>query len=627
LRWGGYIGLGAAIAVALSCAGEDAAGPEQALRKVRVPLVSWRHTRRTRRSVQGSPRSEWIRVDGARRAAIVGEAPYGVQVRLGAHGPGHFRGACAVRGKGGATFRARLTDRGGTQRLLEMELSDGGGAASPFEVDLPAGEDSWIDLEVASEGGAGSPLGVWVAPVVETVEKWGTRPPPGAPNVLLITLDTTRRDELGTFGGSVPTPALDALAADGVVFSQAYAVAFNTEPSHASLLTGSYAREHGVHDNNHRLVDERTTLAEVLRAHGWATAGFVSSSVLVRRMGMAQGFDFFDDSIFYDPRSDMGTQARVQRRLDRTTAAMRRWLDRGPREPFFAWLHAYDPHQPYFPPRKERGPLEAEAPPEVLDLFVDERGVSRGLLSLVGMDRELTRDAAHLARAYYRGEIAFLDEQIGALLDDLRRRGLYDEMLVVVVSDHGESFLDRGPRLALSHASLHGEVTHLPLILKLPASLGGAVRARYDGLVGNLDIAPTLLEILGIEVPPSWTGKSFWTALQAGAPFRDFLVLEGRRGIEAGVRSGRYSFRQLLLAKDGEAVGYSPGRRAELYDVAADPAERNDLSEELPGEVRRMRGLIDAFYRDAPSMSGVVVPEQREALRALGYLEPGADTR
>ena len=280
-------------------------------------------------------------------------------------------------------------------------------------------------------------------------------------NVLLITLDTTRADYLGCYGGSVQTPALDDLARRGVLFSQALTPAPITLPAHASLLTGLYPHHHAARTNGfYRLEDTHKTLARELKNAGYATGAIISAMVLGSRYGLAAGFDNYHDD-FSDARPQpQGYEA--ERRADRTTDHAVAWLREHCGGPFFLWVHYFDPHVPYDPP-----------PPY----------------------------AQQYAQNPYAGEIAFMDAQLGRLLDALQQLGLGDNTLVIAAGDHGESLNEHGEGLLLpalqpdgTRASDHG------------VRRAGRRRPR-SGLVSLTDVMPTALSLLACRrrTPTVWT--------------------------------------------------------------------------------------------------------------------------
>ena len=297
-------------------------------------------------------------------------------------------------------------------------------------------------------------------------------------NVVLITLDTTRADRLGCYGyARALTPALDELAAKGVLFEQAFCSAPLTLPSHATMLTGLHPPEHGLRVNAKKSLDSTTvTVAEVLRKAGYRTGAFIASFVLDSEFGLDGGFDVYDDGEA-DNDSVQSAEAKVMqyRSGDRVTDAALKWLA-GVDEPFFCWVHLFDPHQPY-------------------------------------RRHEALAGTAFAGKPSYDSEIAFADMQVRRLMDFLSGRHLSDRTLVVVVGDHGEGFGQHGE---IDHGwMLYDTTMRVPLIFSLPGRVGQGQRS--DALVSLVDLMPTILEFAGIERASTGMGRSLGAALSGGA--------------------------------------------------------------------------------------------------------------
>lgn len=411
-----------------------------------------------------------------------------------------------------------------------------------------------------------------------------SRPP--RTNVLLVTFDTTRADHLGCYGSrAAQTPVVDRLAREGILFESAYSSIPLTAPSHATILTGRHPIAHGVRDNGlFVLSPEQTTLAEVLKQRGYGTAAAIGGFPLVARFGLDQGFGFYDDRLVTEYDMVLGTQptkpalAFDERRAARVNEAAIGWLQEHAQQPFFLWVHYYDPHQPFQPPV----PYD--------DLF---------------------------AESPYDGEIAYVDESLGTLLDSLRGLGVYDRTLVVVTADHGEGLGDHGE---LTHSYLLYESTlHVPLVMRGP---GLPAERRVPGRVRLVDVAPTILDALGIAVPAEMQGRSL-TTLWSGTPPRI------DRTHYAETLSPRLSqnWGELRALYD-ENWKYVHGPRPELFDLAADPGELRNLAPENPAQAAGMKGRLQAFLeRNSPpggSRMSAVDAETRSRLQALGYLAAGA---
>lgn len=401
------------------------------------------------------------------------------------------------------------------------------------------------------------------------------------PNLLLITLDTTRADRLGCYGyRQGQTPRLDRLAREGVLAEQAIAVAPTTLPAHASILTGLYPPRHGVRDNaDFRLPPEEVTLAEHLKAQGYSTAAVVASVVLSSSQGLAQGFDAYDEP--RDPPSAAFVAQKLQfhplldRPADQVTAAALTFLDLLQSKPFFLWVHYFDPHSDYAPP----APWNAK-----------------------------------FAKNLYDGEIAFMDGQIGRLLDGFSARGLLDRTLVAVIGDHGEGLGDHGEE---THGVfLYEPMVRVPLLLRLPGTLPKS--ARYPGLVSQVDLAPSLLDLMGLPALPGPQGISLAAGLKGGkAAQRDPVYSES-------VMVQRVYGWSPLYALRGEAWKFIEAPAAEYFDLRKDPGEKNNLAAADQPALERARQALAALRAGlGTSASAAEKPadaERRAQLASLGYL-------
>jgi choline-sulfatase len=392
-------------------------------------------------------------------------------------------------------------------------------------------------------------------------------PAAGAP-VVVISIDTLRADRLPVYGyRAVATPHIDALAAESVVFENAYTHCPLTLPAHASLFTGLLPPEHGVRNNiGYRLDARHATLAGLLKARGYATGAALSSYVLRRTTGLDAGFDFYADVATASGAKAVG---QVQRPGPQTVRLALDWV-RGVRDlPFFLFVHLFEPHSPYAPPEP------------------------------------------HLSRygASYDGEVAAADAAVGALVAGLREMGVYEKSVVVLLSDHGEGLGDHGED---EHGILlYREALHVPLVLRLPGRERAATRERAPA--GLRDVLPTIARLLGLEAPATARGRD---------------LLSPSRATDSGVYSETYyprihlgwsELRSLVDAR----YHLIDGPRPELYDIARDPAERRDVLSGRPQVGAAMRGALASgtpgFVPPAPANA-----EERERLRSLGYLAGGS---
>ncbi len=463
---------------------------------------------------------------------------------------------------------------------------------------------------------------------------WGCRrQAPAGPNVLLVSVDTLRADHLGSYGYDRPTsPYLDGLALRGVRFTRASSVVPTTLASHAMMLTGLYPYQSGVARNGFVLPDEIPTLAELLSRRGYATAGFVSSYVLAREFGMAQGFGHFDDEL---PERTTLLQHKTVRGSRETSDAAIAWI-RSAREPFFAFVHYFDPHWPYEPPE--------DAP----DFDPGYRGSVRGSQAeiralrarLAASGGEPDRDVRHLV-ALYDAEIASVDAQIGRLWGALQEAGRSERTLAILTADHGESFWEHGE--FIDHGETVYETTlHVPLLILRPGSRAGAVS---DQPVSTLDLFPTICALAGVAPELPVAGVSLVPLLDdPAAPLpRRLLFAEatkpppGRGRPVAGPAGDRARWANLpwMKALRIGALKYvwtpghvwPPGGREQLFDLAADPAEMEDLSGRLEhrdtlAELREaMSARVETIRAEARRAEISADREAWEQLRSLGYAE------
>jgi len=432
-------------------------------------------------------------------------------------------------------------------------------------------------------------------------------PPAGPANLLLVTLDTTRSDHLSVYGyARDTTPRLRGLAETGTRFAQAYAATATTGPSHATLFTSRYPISHGVVKNGVRLRNGEHTLAEHLLARGYATAAFVSSYVLDRRFGWGQGFEHYDDEFTtlgasVEPRHEWRAhpiEHGFDRRADATTRRAIAWLraTRPRGRPFFLFVHYFDPHAPVVPPEPFRTRFAA-AP-----------------------------DATRLERrvGLYDGEIAFVDEQIGVLLDALAELDLERSTLVAVTADHGEGLMQHGHMAHGVH--LYEEAVRIPLLLRWPHRVPAG--RTLESPVGLVDLAPTLIALIGVDAEATdFPGESLAGVVLEGrhlAPKR--AVYLQRRHYDAEPRGSRSVVGDLFGIRQDrwKYLESGDGEHRELYDLVLDPGETHDLAREHPEQASRLSARIAAWKDRQPR--GVEAPLEidetsREGLEALGYAE------
>jgi len=398
-----------------------------------------------------------------------------------------------------------------------------------------------------------------------------------AMNLLVITLDTTRADHIGVHGyPAAQTPNLDRLARQGVWFENSYACVPLTLPSHSTLFTGRYPIATNVRNNgNYFLPENEITLAEVLRGRGYDTRAVVAAFVLLSKFGTNQGFSLYDDSL---DTHEMIRNYKSEIPAEKIFEKFNGWLSQGNGGPFFYWLHFYDPHTPYRPPREFAKRFPADA---------------KGL---------------------YDGEIAYMDAWIGRVIESLRERGLLERTLVVVAGDHGEAFAEHVEK---GHGIFcYEETLKVPMIFYAPGLLGkpGKVAAR----VGLVDVMPTVLDLLGVDIPPAVQGRSFLSLLRGRSEKEErtyyFESLYGREEMNWAPLTG-------LLRQD---LKYISLPEPELFDLRADPGEKqnlflrkNVLARDLD---KRLANFVAAHSQFDSRTRRELSAGDKEQLQALGYI-------
>jgi arylsulfatase A-like enzyme len=417
---------------------------------------------------------------------------------------------------------------------------------------------------------------------------------PTHPNVLLIVIDALRADALGVNGYRLPTsPAIDALAAEGVNFTAAFAPATWTRSSMATLMTSLYPPQHGIQAMIDRregqfatvALEERfVTLAEAMQAGGYRTGAVVDQVHLQERFGFGQGFEAYE--------AGRGWQAPGLRRR------LLEWLDAVQVRPFFAYVHFLDVHWPYC----------SRLEPADFERFGGSRWPPGPEVEECDRAPESAMPARE-QRARYDAEVAFVDHEIGALVAELARRSLYEETIVVVTADHGEAFGERG---TMRHAGApHLEQARVPLVIRLPRRARPPVRT-VEELVSLADVAPTLLELARVSPLPAAEGRSLVPLWRGGALPERFVYSQG--GGALAVRGARWTWLQL---GDGAV---------EIYDRSRDPGERVPVHWPCTGDCGRLAGAGERYQRLARrvrSTGRVTEPltaEDLAELRALGYL-------
>lgn len=396
----------------------------------------------------------------------------------------------------------------------------------------------------------------------------------GARNVLLISIDTLRADHLGAYGfPGGTTPHLDALAAQGVLFENVVSPVPMTLAAHSSMLTGTIPPVHGVHDNLFgRLPDSSVTLATMLKERGWRTGAIVSSFVLDARFGLGQGFDTYDDRL----ETSKKAVERNERKGDVTAGLARAWLEAHKKEPFFLFVHFYDPHEDYEPPEPFASRFKGDA---------------------------------------YAGEVAFADASVGQVFGKLEELGLLESTMVVVAGDHGEMLGEHGE--LTHHFFVYQGAVQVPLIFRVP---GLRDPRRVSRLVGLVDVLPTICGVLGIPLKGPVAGEDLspWLRGDTPPPRERGLYVES-------FAPRRYYGASPLFGLVTEDWKYIETTRPELYHLKTDPGETVNVLEKQRPRVEAFRAELRRILEGQARKKGpeAIDEEARQRLQSLGYLGRG----
>lgn len=471
-------------------------------------------------------------------------------------------------------------------------------------------------------------------------------------NVVLVLIDTLRADHLGCYGYErIETPVIDRLANEGVAFQRAFSTASWTRPATGSLLTSLYPTEHGAISGRPEdmLSETCLTLAEVLQAEGYSTIGILGNDTIRSSLGFGQGFDTCVDTSDILRRNAQLNNLVLIRALQYTpvkwrfpcdngifpraaeiNSALQDILRAGIQQPVFLYAHYVDPHSPYGSP-----------PPFHLMYDPDYDGATVAMpekpLWLLREDAShppythvpltLTkRDLTHLV-ALYDEDITYMDHHLGEMLNALDGKGLLDNALVIVTSDHGEEFMEHG---GVEHGeTLFDDQVHVPLIFWSKQELPQLVDA--GGLVSLVDVMPTILEVLGIAVPEGLSGYSLVSEDQASSrnePVHEFIFAEqncpiDRRFVNIMLRT---ETEKLVLSKVSPFLLDGDWEEIHYYDLASDPGEQRNLAMMNPGRVEELNARLASFMDSLRKAETSSAPEMdaatKDRLRALGYIRP-----
>lgn len=425
-----------------------------------------------------------------------------------------------------------------------------------------------------------------------------TRPEPAVRRIIVLSVDTLRADAVSPSA----TPAIAALARDSVVFNRAFSPAPWTLPALASVMTGVSPQVHQATGLGGRVPGRLTTLAEALRRAGFRTEALVSNPVLGPGANLSQGFRKY--TAFP---STKGEAPPTPPRL--AEIAVQRLREHG-KEDLFLWVHFFDPHAPWEAPPEYLGGAK---PPPGMGLRL---GAEEHLAIRLG-ERQVSPEQREWMKRLYAAEVRWVDDAVGSLLAEMKRLGIYDDSLIVLLSDHGEELWEHG---TIGHGhTLYDELLHVPLLVKLP---GAGRKGEIDAPVSTASLPATILDLRGAPLP---------AAYPAAPSLRPFLASSASLRPEPLLATGlnRVQEREAVRFGTWKAVRWLGNSREELYDLARDPGERSDLAPSSPPELAEARRLLAAFEAESRKARARLRIEQREEapldaetlkrLRALGY--------
>jgi arylsulfatase A-like enzyme len=459
-------------------------------------------------------------------------------------------------------------------------------------------------------------MSVVLAALSLSIPSCSVRPP--RPNIAIIVLDTVRRDATGVGsqvgGRESVTPALDQLAAEGTGFTKAFANAPWTVPSHASMFTGLLPSVHGCPSKTLKLTTKEPTFAEILRDAGYETEAFYSNPFLTREMtGMMRGFD--SEHVSGDPRT-FGALNRSDQGGEESIRDVSEWLGgRSSERPFLVFLNVLEAHMPYDPPDDYRQSRLSDLPHDAVVTSDWELQYDAGLYPQESVDWE------RLGRLY-AGDVHHADDLLGEFLGLLKKNGVYDDTVVIVVSDHGENLGDHG--LVGHRFSVHSSLLAVPLVIRAPGRLPSGV--RHDPVMLT-DIFATVLDLAGIERAPLPPYSRSLLSAPTGEPRPLVAEYSGEphdilnrlhelnpdldtRSIDTALATVRLGEMRLTIGSDGSAL---------LHDLTEDPGQRHDVSDDHPEVVSMLKGLLVKVVRN-PGQLIELDEGMRQWLRSLGYV-------
>ncbi len=569
------------------------------------------------------------------RRAIYAHAPSSIRYRVGIPERATLRfGVGVLAGSDPLTFRIRAGEGG--EVLFTKEVNDPG-RWKEAAVDLTGYGGESLDLVFETEGRQGA-VGFWATPVLSTASRRSK------PNIVLYLVDTLRADHTSLYGYTrETTPNLKRLGSEGIVFEDCQSQSTWTKPSVASLLTSLHTLAHGMQAFIDTIPPGAVTLAQSIRKHGYVTASILANPFSGRNSGLDRGVDHLFEHPALNPFRRPEERASDSAALNRVALP---WIEAHREEPFFLYLHSTDPHYPYQPPAAEEArfanPAETAAFDHDYDILSGAVGTyaggavfNRATARAKGVDPDRW---VRRALDRYDAEIAFNDKNIGRLIDKLRELGILDNTLVVIVSDHGEEFLEHG---WTTHGhSLYNELTHVVCLLWNRKLI--PTPRRVTEPVQLIDVMPTLLDLLGIRPEGIQEGQSLLPLIRGekfernGAVMASRLPEDGPPPPGGGIPENRIGTVartnkqwKLIYREHGKRVGL---KKVELYERLSDPHEKRDVAPNHPEIVQPMLDRTIEWIRQQRRLHQILGEGEKgkldtatlERLRTLGYIGGGA---
>jgi arylsulfatase A-like enzyme len=471
--------------------------------------------------------------------------------------------------------------------------------------------DDWDESDVTA---------LWILPTVETEVSVTKQRRGTGKNILVLVVDALRTDRLSCYGYERSTsPRLDAAAKEGLLFENAWSQSSWTIPATATLFTGQYSYTHGLYDAYHwYLVPGIATITQAMLEAGFSTAAFVANRLISEDNNFSKGFEHFHETPF-------ATAAQLNQ-------SFLYWLEEHKDERFFAYIHYMEPHLPYAAPGEalnrfgrsytegfDAQPDTSESILNTLEMHIKGLGRPRRPLDVLGDEHSrLFEELGNL----YDSEIAYWDERFGLLMDVLKKRGLLDDTIIVVTSDHGEEFLEHG--MFRHGQSLHAELLHVPLIF---LNTGRPAERRAE-LIGLIDVAPTLVALAGLEAPAegSLQGAARFKGANLFGPAleREFLFAETAHALR-WIGAPEMIVQRAAFSEKWKGILSLEDRKLSLFDRIADPGEARDIALEEAGTTREMMDRIAAWVRAcrerAPYNISLFDASAMEKLRQMGYVK------